>query len=64
MKQVFIISLIVLSFLLASCGRNGLVGKFKNVDPTKSDIEFTDDGHFSLLSEGEFGNLIGDSSAL
>jgi uncharacterized protein (TIGR03067 family) len=51
MKHTFLISLIVLSFLLANCGRKGLVGKFKNVDPTKSDIEFTSDGHFSLLSE-------------
>ena len=53
MKQIFLISLIALTFLLANCGRSGLVGKHKNVDPTKSDIEFTSDGHFSLLSEGK-----------
>ena len=53
MKHMFLISLIALTFLLANCGRSGLVGKYKNVDPTKSDIEFTSDGSFSLLSEGK-----------
>ena len=53
MKQIFLISLIALTFLLANCGRSSLVGKYKNVDPTKSDIEFTSDGHFNLLFEGK-----------
>ena len=53
MKQVFLIGLIALSFLLVNCGRTGLVGKYKNIDSTKSDIEFTSDGHFSLSSEGK-----------
>ncbi len=51
MKKLLLISLISVFFLQISCGKNSIVGKYRNVDQSKSDIEFTADGRFSLLSE-------------